>query len=270
MRKLILVTATTNLRKSADRIYGWQQGAHTDDVAGTVVVSNGPRSLDGYDADNVLPNTVFVKVPHFMGSVPAFALGLTVARRVFGSNYLAACLHDDVEITQPNWTGMLHPIHTDREVISGFFGAKELGRSDIYQAPYEPHQLVRGDCYSNMRDAEAHGQRSSAPMRVAVLDGFSTIGWLSLLDDWFTRLALSGIKHHAYDAAIGIMARRAGIPVWMVPIGCHHLGGQTAVADQLYTSWALEKRPAGDQTFWEEAHKIVYAMGKGVLPFRVA
>jgi hypothetical protein len=84
----------------------------------------------------------------------------------------------------------------------------------------------------------------------------------SLMQSW-------GIVHHAYDAALGCFARRLGYQVWLAPIACHHYGGQTAVGDPGYHTWAQQQTEGGDAGFWQHAHGVVYHEFKDVLPIRV-
>jgi hypothetical protein len=125
-----------------------------------------------------------------------------------------------------------------------------------------------------MREAEQHGRRVLAPTPVAVLDGFSLI----LRSDFartnpFRAFARElGVVHHAYDVGVGCQARRLGHETWMLPVACHHYGGQTAVANTVYHQWADQTTGVvgeGDLTFWHAAHKAIYDEYRDVLPFRV-
>jgi hypothetical protein len=55
----------------------------------------------------------------------------------------------------------------------------------------------------------------------------------------------------------------------MIPVKCHHAGGQTAVGDQGYQAWAKAKIAGGDQGFWEESHRYFYEELRDVLPLRL-
>lgn len=224
----------------------------------------------------------------FLGVVPAFAIG--VQRALDDGHGIIACLHDDLELSASGWDDAVRKLFKTcpKAGLCGFGGARGLGHSQIYQIPYAPHQLARELFMSNMRDAEAHGQRVTGSQPVACLDGFSQIGlrafWqgvprIDLQGDdmrgWtagtnlFAQMQSWGIVHHAYDAALGCFARRLGYQVWLLPLACHHHGGLTAVADPNYHQWAGQQRTAGDATFWEEAHAIVYQQFKDVLPIRL-
>jgi hypothetical protein len=98
------------------------------------------------------------------------------------------------------------------------------------------------------------------------------------------RLTAAGVIHHAYDAYLGAYAIDRGWQVWMLPIRCHHYGGQTAVGDAGYQQWAKQQTIKGigvdpetqelvtiegDTKLWIDAHRIVYDLLRGVLPLRI-
>lgn len=269
---IIVVTASTDLNRAVNCIHSWLDAPGPDAL---VIVHNGPRRFE-VGGESRWPG-ILATVPDYLGSVPAFAYGLQLAKQLAlqrgWHNALAACFHDDLEILDPQWAAMVRDVHaqTPGPLLSGFFGARGLGRDDIYSAPYDPYQLVREACISNMRDAEAHGARCTTVERVAVLDGFSQIGCVFTLARWFSDLAhaQTPIIHHAYDAAMGIFAATHGVEVKMIPIACHHHGGQTAVGDPGYAEWAQSKG-SSDAKIWEDAHRVVYELGRGILPIRVS
>jgi len=169
--------------------------------------------------------------------------------------------------------------------LAGFGGAWGLGDEGAGQGDYRPTWLVRRGFMSNMVDAEAHGTRVLEPRKIAVLDGFSQVMRRNFLrglnhdhqggphvaygGNLFTLMKDWGVIHHAYDAALGGFARYLSWDTWLLPFACHHKGGQTAVGDGQYNEWARTKRSQGDQTFWEEAHKIVWERFGHLLPFEV-
>lgn len=181
-------------------------------------------------------------------------------------------LHDDVRVFTKDW---------DKDVVRffeshpkcgmlGFGGAVGLGTDNLYQAPYDYHQLARVRFMSNMVDAEDHGDRVIVPQRVAVLDGFSQIirreaygevgGWRKVRN--------MGLTFHMYDAAMACMMAEHGWEVWMLPVSCEHLGGRTSVS-KAYDSWLRSQGIKGDQQVHEEAHKVIYRRFRHILPLRV-
>ncbi len=254
-----------------------------------VVVWNGASSFPRQHQMMKLDVGGALIVGDYLGVVPAFCLGLHIVVNRAAPGDIIACLHDDVEILEQDWDRKvlehfdLHPA----TCLAGFFGATGLGAADIYKTPYDPMQLARMDCWSNMDDAEAHGQRTSLPKRVVCLDGFSQIMSVDFAKFALQWLDNSGITHHFYDGILGCLAARwarqaqwltdddavpsgvRGGEVWMIPIRCHHAGGQTAVGDPGYQAWAKAKTEKGDQGFWEEAHRIGYECFRDVLPLRL-
>ncbi len=94
-----------------------------------------------------------------------------------------AYFHSDLFIREFGWDErVLREFEDPNVVLVSFFGAKELGRPNIYVDPYDYRQLARGGCWSNMRDAEMHGQRCIGSMDVAMIDSFSLIVRRSFLD----------------------------------------------------------------------------------------
>jgi hypothetical protein len=149
--KLAIVTATTNVERAHDCLSSWREHS-----AG---------------------NWTLFNVQGVMGTVPAFAQGLAKALE-FSDADIIACLHDDLLIEEDGWDRRVlsHFAMNDRCGLLGFGGATGLGDPDLYQKPYEPHQLARRHFISNMRDAEAHGERVQVATQVSCLDGFSLIG----------------------------------------------------------------------------------------------
>lgn len=199
------------------------------------------------------------------GVVPAFAQGIALALE--SNPDIIACLHDDVAIHREGWDEIVCHFfmqHPDC-VLLGFGGALGVGRRGMYDEPYDPMSLARHAFRSNMRDAEVHGKRTCHPMRVAVLDGFSLIGRTAFIVKAWAELLEMGIIHHAYDVAVGCMARRQGKETWLLPLSVHHHGGMTAVANKEYLDWANAR--GGDGKFWEHAHEAVHTEFKDVLPW---
>ncbi len=262
---LAVVTATTNPGRAADCLQSWLDRAH-------------------YEWPLIIEVNGFKDEP-YLGVVPAFAKALRKALETKAE--VIALLHDDVMIKEDGWdaTVLAHFQLQPTCGLAGFGGGRTLGHPAIYTIPYEPHQLARGTFISNMEEAEAHGSRVVEPQTVACLDGFSQIGrrafWTGneqgsrhqvhpdLVGNLFQVLADLGLRHHAYDAALGCYAKRLGWDAWMLPIHCHHLGGVTAVADTHYHTWAKTQHPDGDEGFWHDAHKLVYEEFRDQLPFGV-
>lgn len=201
------------------------------------------------------------------GVVPAFASGVESAFADGAEMVLA--IHDDVLIEEPDWDVTVKLAMHGSQGFAGFGGATGAGAADIYQTPYNPMQLARSGFVSNMRDAEAHGRRSTERVPCVCFDGFSQVGTADWFGEAWKTLDRLGLVHHAYDLALGCLARRAGKRGVMLPVKVHHFGGMTAVGDPNYQAWAKTQTPAGDQGFWEQAHRIVFEEFKDCLPLRL-
>jgi hypothetical protein len=293
---LAVVTATLDYPRAEDCITSWLTTAQGDLALYLVGQKPDTQPRDWEPIAQLGPYVSWgYRTPQILGVVPAFAIG--VQKALEDGADVIACFHDDLEIQQEGWDLLVTDLFERRPTVGlvGFGGGVGLGADDIYQVPYDPMQLARQRFISNMRDAEAHGERVTEAQRVSVLDGFSQIGRREYWLGWtlaeaatgrqvpaeanlFAEMQRWGIIHHAYDAALGCFARRLGWEVWMLPVACHHHGGLTAVADPRYHAWANDrplyadhrgKVHRGDQAFWAKAHRIVYDQFTDVLPIRV-
>lgn len=169
-------------------------------------------------------------------------------------------LHDDLIIRDEYWYEKVRHEFLDPKVgLVGFGGALEHGDPRIYKKPYDYHQLGRSYFLSNMKDAEAHGERFTGSRDVAVLDGFSLIVRRELLEKaggW----PIGKLDYIAYDYWLCCMAHRLGYKIRLVGVACEHLGGRT------YVSKGMGKRPDHWEKFLD-AHQYIYNEFKDVLPF---
>lgn len=290
---LAIVTATLDPGRSAACRFGWT-GRATQPVALYTVQNGtgeeGPQEARWRHTRGVHPGDRWTyRASQILGVVPAYAIG--VQKALEDGHEIIACLHDDLEIEEYGWdTRVLKHFKAHPSCgLLGFGGALGLGAGDIYQTPYNPMQLARQRFGSNMRHAEAHGERWLEAQRVACLDGFSLIGRRAFWQGWtpgtqfahtirgslFSLMQDQGVYHHFYDGAAGCYAFRLGWEVWFLPVSCHHLGGVTAVADPRYHQWADAQRVdptagTGDQQFWLFAHQWGYSEFRDCLPIRVA
>ena len=273
---LTLITASTDPERARACIRSWGGSPFVAIVNGRAWT---PRPKDTGEAEGELVRH-WILVPQYLGSVAAFRLGVDYALENLPEADILACLHDDVEILDPEWVRKVEQ-HFARHPacgLLGFGGALGLGALDMYQKPYDPMSLARCNFRSNLVDAEVHGIRSLLAERVACLDGFSQIGRREFWDGdgpngaykrpW-AFLEELGIKHHLYDSLLGALAARTGWETWYLPIRCRHLGGQTAVGDPGYGDWAKTQSPGGDHDFWQQAHRIGYEHFRDVLPLRI-
>ena len=198
-------------------------------------------------------------------------------RGVFGSyeegyrlstDPIIAYLHTDVEIYEQDWDKRVLAEFEDPTVgLVGFGGAKGLGVPDLYRRPYELRQLARQEFYSNMRDAEAHGERFAGSMEVAILDGFCLIVRRALLDKCGGWQPEEWPPHHVYDMYIAAQTKRHGYRARMVGVDCRHRGGETATSGK-YLDWATTTKWGSDQAMHTQGHRLFYDRFRDVLPWR--
>ena len=282
--RLAVITATTNSERARTCIESWHAAALHD--LHVIIVTNGEKE-DSLRAAWTVPNTTWLDHPEYLGTVPAFKLGIDYALKHLDAEILAN-LHDDFRIDESRWDEKVLK-HFDRHPLcglAGFGAAIGLGDIDIYQKPYDPMQLARIGFRSNLVEAEAHGLRSLLPEKVACLDGFSQVGrrdfWngyrrngngglvrYSQGDRPWDVLQTLGVTHHLYDGLLGCLAKRYNWETWYIPLRGHHFGGRTAVGDKGYGNWAKTQVDEGDQGFWKAAHQIGYEAFRDVLPIRV-
>lgn len=285
--KLGIVTASTDITRALDCIESWIGYATTrPDI---VLIRNGDNLGKGIGelSDELGPLITIHYEPTYLGSVPAFRRGVDLLLEFKEPPDVIACLHDDFRIDGPGWDEKVLR-HFERYPecgLAGFGGAIGLGDINIYKKPYDPMQLARIGFRSNLDDAENHGVRSMLAEEVACLDGFSQIGRREFFDGYrnhprslmryttedrpWTVLEKLGFIHHFYDGALGCLAKRYGWQTWYLPVRGHHFGGRTAVGDQGYAKWAKTQNAAGDQGFWEAAHRIGYESFRNELPIRL-
>ena len=278
---LALITASTDPERARACIRSWGGSPFVAIVNGRAWTP--PAKSEG-EVDGELVRH-WILVPEYLGSVAAFRMGVDYALEHLPEADVLACIHDDVEILDPDWVRRVEQ-HFARHPacgLLGFGGALGLGALDMYQKDYDPMCLARFNFRSNLVDAEVHGIRSLLAEKVACLDGFSQIGRRAFWEGHslntriahpepfrpWTVLEQLGIKHHLYDGLLGALAARHGWETWYLPIRCRHLGGQTAVGNAGYGDWAKTQSPGGDHDFWEQAHKIGYEHFRDILPLRV-
>jgi Glycosyltransferase like family len=176
---------------------------------------------------------------------------------------LLAFFHDDLIIHDERWPfRVIQEFDDPRVGLVGFGGGLGHGDPDIYQKPYDYHQLARHDFISNMTDAESHGRRFTDSHDVAVLDGFSLIFRRSVLEKIGGWHPESPAGYIGYDYAACCRVRRAGYKIRMVGVSCTHLGGRS------FVKLGLGKDPK----HWEQylaAHEYCYKEFKDVLPCRI-
>lgn len=292
MRQLSVVLPTWDMRRALTRINEMEGLATTSSCKYILVtplaevrsVEAGLRSWEGGPL-------FYIPTGKYLSPVEAMAEAgeVLLDEKELGSVF--AFLHDDVIIEQRGWDQIIidHFSSHPRCGLAGFGGGVGFADADIYKVPYDYRQLARIDFVSNMREADKHGRRVDTAMRVAALDGFALItsrefyeragnhgkrevspqgepvtrhAWQHCLSD--------GIPYHMYDAWISCRAAELGYETWMLPIACHHQGGQTSVAREAdYAGVVARLGYESPQALYDLAHRRIYDRFSGVLPIRI-
>lgn len=238
--------------------------------------------INGLDPED--PAIVVVETEQYLSPVEAMAVG---ARSISHDIGVFAFLHDDCIMEQRGWDRVILEFFADRPRcgLVGFGGGVGFAYIDIYKVPYDYRQLARVDFVSNMREAESHGRRVSKPVRVAALDGFALVTSREFYERagcpivrgsggervgaWDVCLG-NGVPYHMYDAWISCRAAELGYETWMLPVACHHQGGQTSVGRQTdYEKVVTRLGYANSQDLYDQAHRRIYDRFAGTLPIRV-
>lgn len=258
---------------SPDRALALIRNLRTDYATERYLVVGCARPLSITDLEWAATDWIETRLP--LSPVEAMALGAQKAARRWGYDVLAF-LHDDVQLDfyPESWNADIYGLLYERSRcgLLGFGGSLGFATDDIYRAPYDYRQLARVDFISNMREAESHGRRVRVATQVAALDGFSLVvtrefyeasgGWESCLRD--------GVPFHMYDAWISCRAAELGFETWMLPLRCHHEGGQTSVTMQeRYAEVVRRLGYASAEDLYAKGHKAVYKRFVSVLPIRL-
>lgn len=222
---------------------------------------------------NFEPIIQWVETEYALSPVEAMAIG---AARAAKTSTVLAFVHDDVTLTSESrgWDTQIldHFAARPQCGLVGFGGGLGFATDDIYKSPYDYRQLTRLDFVSNMREAEAHGRRVTSACQVAALDGFSMIvtrEFYSAMCGWDS-CAANGIYFHMNDAWISCIAAELGYETWMLPVACHHAGGQTSVGRQADYAKVVERLGfTSPQDLYDKAHERIYKRFQRVLPIRV-
>lgn len=177
-------------------------------------------------------------------------------------------LHSDLYIHEHGWDArVLYEFDDPQVAVVGFVGATRLGHEDIYKVRYDYTQLARADVWSNLTDAEEHGQRDAGTRQVAVVDSCAVFVRRSLLarvGGWpVTRYPNSS---HCSDLWICCVALCYGGSCRLVGVACTHRSGGRG---QRGEAWLAER--GGDRAaFHQPAHRLIYEDFRDVLPIRVS
>jgi len=174
--------------------------------------------------------------------------------------------HSDLSIHDQGWEArVLDEFKWPNVGVVGFVGATGLGHDDIFKIPYSYTQLARCDVWSNLTDAEAHGQRLIGSKRVAVVDSCAVFVRRDLLvrcGGW--PLGAYPNSSHCTDLWVCLMAHRMGMRTQVVGVSATHTGGGKG---EVGSKW-LEARGT-DDVLHKQAHVVTYNTFRSELPLRV-
>lgn len=175
-------------------------------------------------------------------------------------------LHSDLFIHEKDWdVRVLKEFENPNVGVVGFVGATGLASDDIYKIKYDYRQLARENVYSNLTDADVHGQRFAESREVAVVDScavFVRRGLLSRCGGWPIHQYPN--SSHCSDLWICCIARRHNSLVRVVGVSCTHRSGGKGDAG---TKWLNDR--GGDEKLHRDAHKLIYNDFRDVLPIRI-
>lgn len=178
---------------------------------------------------------------------------------------LIAFFHSDLYVHEHGWDARVLAEFSDEAVVAvGFVGATRLGHENIYKVPYDYTQLARGDVWSNLTDAEAHGEREPRARDVVVLDSCAIVvrrDFLASVGGWPVQDYPN--NSHCTDLWLAGMAAREHKRTRVVGVAASHMSGGKGEAG---TSWLDER--GGDVKMHREAHRVTYEMFRDVLPLR--
>jgi hypothetical protein len=246
------------------------------------------NGLDPEDAAiHIIETREYLSPVEAMAEAGRYLLSNPVGDGTSGSS-IFMFLHDDTTILERAWDEHVIDFFTShpRCGLAGFGGGVGFATDDIYRTAYDHRQLARLDFVSNMRDAHHHGRRVTEACRVAALDGFALVTTRDFYEHagqrserafqknqvwnaWESCL-IDGIPYHMYDAWISCRATELGYETWMIPVSCHHEGGQTSVKREDQYAKVVERLGYRDpQHLYDAAHLRIYSRFAGVLPIRV-
>ena len=161
---------------------------------------------------------VFIRNEQNEGIVKAWNQGIKAS-----SGDIVAFLHNDLYIYDLGW---------DKIVYSLFEKIDKLGIVGFHGSPGTKENAGRLDAYSNLVEADIHGQRLIEEyLPVAILDGIAFICSKKML------LEVGGIDKnykffHVTDADLSLESLKAGYKNVVANVYCHHARGVTSNAPE--------------------------------------
>jgi hypothetical protein len=236
------------------------QGSETDLY---IVENSGP----GKDRDEMLKFSERFLAPRWPGKIhihhSASNLGMILSLQHVYDNTdydILAYLHNDLYI-YGKWVPVVKNLFEHETTgLVGFFGAEHVVA--------DGH---RGYVWSNMLEAEIHGDRFTHPpsdfKEVAVLDGMAMICGRKMLD------AKGGLDtdydaHHFYDLDLSLESIDRGFSNYVIPTPIHHRSGLTACSP-LFHDWANKHIDGGERALYEKNKQRFMNKWQNRLPYQV-
>jgi hypothetical protein len=170
------------------------------------------------------------------------------------SDPILAFIHEDVNIFEKDWDLRVLKEFDDPQVgMVGFGGAPGHCRPALYTEPFNIGNMIRLGFRSNLRNAEAHGQRIIGEQDVAVLDGFAIFVRRSILDKVGGWPVDKPIGYWMYSEWACCETRRQGYKIRLVGVDCEHIGGKTAAIANVTDDF-------------ESCHRYLFETCRDVLP----
>jgi GT2 family glycosyltransferase len=217
--KMAIVVLTCNQIEYTKTFWGnlIEMTADKQSDVGLCVVDNG--SSDG--TIQFLQRYVFRHFPARNLIQNATNQGIFIGYNQGWQSIMADCyafIHNDFFIYQPCWNQAILQIYQDNPWVGliGFAGSRTAERDGGRSPPY-----------SNLLEAEAHGERIAGVRSCAVLDGMGMIARRRLLEQ------IGGFdedypKHHYYDKDLSMASLNAGWVNVVSAVFCHHWSGVTS------------------------------------------
>jgi cellulose synthase/poly-beta-1,6-N-acetylglucosamine synthase-like glycosyltransferase len=185
-----------------------------------------------------------------IGVYPTFWWGLKES-----TGDVLAFFHSDLMVAEKGWDKRVLEAFSDQNLgLVGFIGSNEIdssgGRGRGTTSNFQGGEYKNGDGMGKIAmwkgsPAEAHGKRSPAYSRAAVVDGCAMILRRSVLEAIKQRENFP--PHHFYDRLLSCEVRELGYEVAVLGIACDHISGQTVNQEQGYDDMARE---------WATEHKL--------------
>jgi glycosyltransferase involved in cell wall biosynthesis len=203
---------------------------------------------------------VFIRNEQNEGIVKAWNQGIEAS-----SGEIIAFLHNDLYIYDLGW---------DKKVYSLFNKIDKLGIVGFHGSPGTKENAGRFDAYSNLVEADIHGQRLTEEyLPVVILDGIALICSKEMLNKT-GGVDMNYKFFHISDADLSLESLRVGYKNIVTNVYCHHARGATSNSPAYYDYVnKLTNQRDGNMYFMEQNRNYFNEKwgpnGYDVLPFYI-